>query len=76
MEIPLHLRLTSTGKFRIATIKSYGYGLNDRAELYDRVTGLRRDLLDGNEYEFDVESAEEAESCFVIVIKLYDGPQA
>ena len=72
VEIPLHLRLTSTGKFRIATIKSYGYGLNDRAELYDRVTGLRRDLLDGNEYEFDVESAEEAESRFVIVIKLYD----
>lgn len=72
VEIPLHLRLTSTGKFRIATIKSYGYGLNDRAELYDRVTGLRRDLLDGNEYEFDVDTAEEAESRFVLIIKLYD----
>lgn len=72
VEIPLYLRLSSTGKFRIAAIKSYGYGLNDKAELLDKQTGQRWNLLDGNGYEFEVKDAAEAKSRFVLVLNVYD----
>ena len=72
VEIPLYLRLSSNGKFRIAAIKSYGYGLNDKAELLDKQTGQRWNLLDGNGYEFEAEDAAEAKSRFVLVLNVYD----
>lgn len=73
VEIPLYLRLSSTGKFRIAAIKSYGYGLNDKAELLDKTTGQRWNLLDGNGYEFEVKTADEAKSRFVLVLNVQEG---
>ncbi|WP_298453164.1 LamG-like jellyroll fold domain-containing protein [uncultured Prevotella sp.] len=73
VEIPLYLRLSSTGKFRIAAIKSYGYGLNDKAELLDKTTGQRWNLLDGNGYEFEVNTADEAKSRFVLVLNVQEG---
>lgn len=73
VEIPLYLRLSSTGKFRIAAIKSYGYGLNDKAELLDKTTGQRWNLLDGNGYEFEVKTADEAKSRFVLVLNIQEG---
>lgn len=72
VEIPLYLKLSSTGKFRIAAIKSYGYGLNDKAELLDKQTGQRWNLLDGNGYEFDVKTAADAKSRFVLVLNVDD----
>lgn len=73
VEIPLYLRLSSIGKFRIAAIKSYGYGLNDKAELLDKTTGQRWNLLDGNGYEFEVKTADEAKSRFVLVLNVQEG---
>lgn len=67
-EIPLRLRITKEGTFRISLIKSYGYGLYDRAELLDKETGMRRELLSGNDYEFYVDDAAKAESRFVLII--------
>lgn len=72
VEIPLYLRLSSTGKFRIAAIKSYGYGLNDKAELLDKTTGQRWNLLDGNGYEFEVKTADEAKSRFALVLSVHE----
>ncbi len=72
VEIPLYLRLSSTGKFRIAAIKSYGYGLNDKAELLDKSTGQRWSLLDGNGYEFDVNNVDEAKSRFALVLSVHE----
>lgn len=72
VEIPLYLRLSSTGKFRIAAIKSYGYGLNDKAELLDKSTGQRWSLLDGNGYEFDVNNIDEAKSRFALVLSVHE----
>lgn len=72
VEIPLYLRLSSNGKFRIAAIKSYGYGLNDKAELLDKQTGQRWNLLDGNGYEFEAEDATDAKSRFVLVLNVHD----
>lgn len=72
VELPLYLRLTSTGKFRIAVMKSYGYGLNDKAELLDKSTGQRWNLLDGDGYEFEVKTAAEAQSRFVIVLNVHE----
>lgn len=72
VEIPLYLRLTSTGKFRIAAIKSYGYGLNDKAELLDKSTGQKWNLLDGHGYEFDVNSVADAKSRFVLVLNVHE----
>ena len=67
-EIPLRLRITKEGTFRISLIKSYGYGLYDRAELLDKETGMRRELLSGNDYEFYVDDTAKAESRFVLII--------
>lgn len=72
VEIPLYLRLSSTGKFRIAAIKSYGYGLNDKAELLDKSTGQRWNLLDGDGYEFDVNNVADAKSRFAVVLNVYE----
>lgn len=72
VEIPLNLRLSSDGKFRIAAIKSYGFGINDKAELLDKQTGQRWNMLDGNGYEFDVKTAAEAKSRFVLLLDVQD----
>ena len=70
VEIPLHLQLSAPGKYRIASISSYGYGLNDNAELVDKATGARWKLLDGEAYEFNVADVKEAASRFVVWISI------
>lgn len=72
VEIPVNLKLSSTGKFRIGVIKSYGYGLEDKAELLDKQTGQRWNLLDGSGYEFDVNNVADAKSRFVLVLNVYE----
>lgn len=72
VEIPLNLRLSSKGKFRLAAIKVYGYGLNDKAELLDKSTGQKWNLLDGDGYEFNVENTTDATSRFVILLNVHD----
>lgn len=68
VEIPLNLRLSSAGKFRIGIIKSYGYGIADKAEIVDKKTGARWNLVDGEGYEFEVADLEEARTRFVLAI--------
>ena len=70
VEIPLHLQLSAPGKYRIASISSYGYGLNDNAELVDKATGARWKLLDGEAYEFNVADVKEAASRFIVWISI------
>ena len=70
VEIPLHLQLSAPGKYRIASISSYGYGLNDNAELVDKSTGARWKLLDGEAYEFNVTDVKEAASRFIVWISI------
>lgn len=70
VEIPLHLQLSAPGKYRIAALSSYGYGLNDTAELVDKSTGARWKLLDGEAYEFNVADVKEAASRFVVWISI------
>ena len=70
VEVPLHLQLSAPGKYRIASISSYGYGLNDNAELVDKATGARWKLLDGEAYEFNVADVKEAASRFIVWISI------
>lgn len=70
VEVPLHLQLSAPGKYRIASISSYGYGLNDNAELVDKATGARWKLLDGEAYEFNVTDVKEAASRFIVWISI------
>lgn len=70
VEVPLHLQLSAPGKYRIASISSYGYGLNDNAELVDKSTGARWKLLDGEAYEFNVTDVKEAASRFIVWISI------
>lgn len=70
VEVPLHLQLSAPGKYRIASISSYGYGLNDTAELVDKATGARWKLLDGEAYEFNVADVKEAASRFIVWISI------
>lgn len=70
VEVPLHLQLSAPGKYRIASISSYGYGLNDTAELVDKSTGARWKLLDGEAYEFNVADVKEAASRFIVWISI------
>lgn len=71
-EIPLYLRLNATGKCKISVIKSYGYGLNDKAMLIDKQTGQSWNLLDGDGYEFEVKTPAEAATRFVLSLNLDD----
>lgn len=68
VEIPLFLRLSSTGKFRISLMSSYGYGLTDKAFLKDKLTGTVWNLLDGDGYEFIVNETAQAADRFVLMI--------
>ena len=70
VEVPLHLQLSAPGKYRIASISSYGYGFNDNAELVDKATGARWKLLDGEAYEFNVADVKEAASRFIVWISI------
>ena len=72
VEIPLYLRLNATGKCKISVIKSYGYGLNDKAMLIDKQTGQSWNLLDGDGYEFEVKTPAEAATRFVLSLNLDD----
>lgn len=72
VEIPLYLRLSSNGEFRISAIKSYGYGLNDKAELFDKQTNQRWNLLNDKGYEFDVKDVADARDRFVLILNVYD----
>lgn len=72
VEIPLYLRLNTTGRFRIAAIKTYGYGLNDKATLIDKQTGQSWNLLDGDGCEFEVKTPSEAVTRFILSINVED----
>lgn len=68
VELPLYLRLSATGKFRIAMLDTYGYGLADKAFLKDKLTGTVWNLLDGDGYEFTVNETTAAADRFVLII--------
>ena len=68
VELPLYLRLSATGNFRIAMLNTYGYGLADKAFLKDKLTGTVWSLLDGDGYEFTVNETTAAADRFVLMI--------
>ena len=71
-EIPLYLRLSISGKFRIAPLKTFGFGLNDRIELLDRKTGKRWNLLEGNGCEFEITDTKKEAERFVLAVDIHE----
>lgn len=71
-EVPLYLRLSTSGKFRIAPLKTFGFGLNDRIELLDRKTGKRWNLLEGNGCEFEITDTKKEAERFVLAVDIHE----
>lgn len=69
VEIPVYLRLNSTGNMRLAVNYLSGFDENDKLVLVDSETGVEWDLLDGDGYHFSVNDVNNAAKRFVVRVK-------